>query len=218
MESIVISSVCWVPRGKAKEHPKSYINADDYIDDYESGKEDGKEQEDHESGITCTSKNKNNNREHQKERKGEAGDLDMHKYDDDDFTPGDQFFSEDLKSLVEGEVHARVDDSEEEENKIHSTDLILLCASAEADTSNLEIYIYDAENESFFVHHDFVIGNYPLCLEWLNECAHPDKKNLVAVGSFEPLIHIWDLDVLNKLDAVVSLGLENQKHSENEKK
>jgi periodic tryptophan protein 1 len=60
-------------------------------------------------------------------------------------------------------------DSEEEKEDftIRKTDSIIVAATADNDHSNLEVYIYEHEKSNLFVHHEIILGAYPLCLEWL---------------------------------------------------
>jgi periodic tryptophan protein 1 len=47
--------------------------------------------------------------------------------------------------------------------------------------------------------------------------ASKNKGNLVAVGSFEAGIEIWDLDVVGTLEPVVVLGGEETKKKKSKK-
>ncbi|KAG1905067.1 uncharacterized protein F5891DRAFT_1275417 [Suillus fuscotomentosus] len=38
----------------------------------------------------------------------------------------------------------------------------------EDDVSQLEIYVYDESQDNLYVHHDLMLPNFPLCLEWLD--------------------------------------------------
>lgn len=60
-------------------------------------------------------------------------------------------------------------DSEEEKEDytIRKTDSIIVAATAENDHSNLEVYIYEHEHGNLYVHHEIILGSYPLCIEWL---------------------------------------------------
>lgn len=62
-------------------------------------------------------------------------------------------------------------DSEEEKDDqiIRKTDSLIVAATAENDHSNLEVYIYDHKTSDLYVHHEIMLGAYPLCLEWLPE-------------------------------------------------
>jgi len=61
--------------------------------------------------------------------------------------------------------------SESSEDKddynIRKTDSLIVTATANDDHSNLEVYIYDHKNGDLYVHHEIILGSYPLCLEWL---------------------------------------------------
>jgi periodic tryptophan protein 1 len=61
------------------------------------------------------------------------------------------------------------EESEEEKDDytIRKTDSIIVAATAENDHSNLEVYIYEHENANLYVHHEIILGSYPLCIEWL---------------------------------------------------
>eukprot|EP01117_Protostelium_nocturnum_P008762 TRINITY_DN3140_c0_g2_i1.p1 TRINITY_DN3140_c0_g2~~TRINITY_DN3140_c0_g2_i1.p1 ORF type:complete len:320 (-),score=88.99 TRINITY_DN3140_c0_g2_i1:37-996(-) len=62
-------------------------------------------------------------------------------------------------------------------------------------------------------------GGGPLCVEWMgyhSKNAGEDGQhlgNLAAVGTFEPEIEIWDMDVINAFEPVATLGGEGLKES-----
>ena len=58
-------------------------------------------------------------------------------------------------------------EGEKEDYTIRRTDSLIVTATAENDHSNLEVYIYEHEKSNLFVHHEIILGAYPLCLEWL---------------------------------------------------
>lgn len=86
------------------------------------------------------------------------------------------------------------DSSEEKDDyNIRKSDSLIVTATADDDHSNLEVYVYDHKNGDLYVHHELILGSYPLCLEWLKVW---DKKqtNHIIVGTFLPEIEIWNLD------------------------
>lgn len=97
-------------------------------------------------------------------------------------------------------------DSEEEKEDytIRKTDSIIVAATAESDHSNLEVYIYEHEKANLYVHHEIILGAYPLCLEWMPKWQGK-KANMIAVGTFLPEIEIWNLDS-ESCDPVTILG------------
>lgn len=97
-------------------------------------------------------------------------------------------------------------DSEEEKEDytIRKTDSLIVAATAESDHSNLEVYIYEHEKSNLYVHHEIILGAYPLCIEWLPKWQGT-KGNMIAVGTFLPEIEIWNLDS-ESCDPVTILG------------
>ena len=72
------------------------------------------------------------------------------------------------------------------------------------DFASLEIHVYEEKSGNLYVHHDLPLPTYPLCL------AHGGNGavggNYVAVGTFDPAIEIWNLDVLDVLEPTFVLG------------
>ena len=106
------------------------------------------------------------------------------------------------------------DDEEIEDMTIKDSDLIVLTARNEDDVSHLEVWVYETkENVSedtegnMYVHHDIMLPAFPLCLSWLD--CNPKgegKGNYIAVGTMQPEIEIWDLDVVDSVEPVSVLG------------
>lgn len=110
------------------------------------------------------------------------------------------------------------DSSDEEETakdlEINPTDSLIVVANTVEEVSYLEVYLYDEGNDNLYVHHDLMIPSFPLCTEWL-DCSVSDGSNFVAVGTFDPEIEIWNLDVLDTPVPETILGLNSQdKHSD----
>lgn len=150
--------------------------------------------------------------------------LDMDHYDDED-EEGVEIFgngglgaayyatNEDDPYLVD-----KADDEEDEieDMTIKDSDLIVLTARNEDDVSHLEVWVYETEetvsddpeeSTNMYVHHDIMLPAFPLCLSWLD--CNPNgegKGNYVAVGTMQPEIEIWDLDVVDSVEPVSVLG------------
>jgi periodic tryptophan protein 1 len=45
------------------------------------------------------------------------------------------------------------------------------------DVAQLEIYLYEHEEENIYVHHDIMLPAAPLCLEWLDFNCEQGKAN-----------------------------------------
>eukprot|EP01134_Creolimax_fragrantissima_P004176 CFRG4176T1 len=101
-----------------------------------------------------------------------------------------------------------IDDEEIEDFTIKPTDNLILVGQTEEEHSRIEAYVYEEGDNNLFVHHDILIGGFPLCMEWLDfDPADPDTKgNFLAVGTMLPQIEVWDLDVVDAVEAVCVLG------------
>jgi periodic tryptophan protein 1 len=73
----------------------------------------------------------------------------------------------------------------------------------------LEMQVFDSVEQNLYVHHDFPLPDLALCLEWLSfdpRGADYGKGSFVAVGTIEPTIEIWNLDVIDVLEPTLVLG------------
>ncbi|XP_021926363.1 periodic tryptophan protein 1 homolog isoform X2 [Zootermopsis nevadensis] len=110
------------------------------------------------------------------------------------------------------------DDSEKEDDVINPKDNLILVGHVEGDASILEVYVYNEEEGSLYVHHDLLLPAFPLCIEWLSHDPGEGKPgNLCAVGSMSPVIDVWDVDIVNCLEPVFRLGRRANKRKETAK-
>lgn len=166
--------------------------------------------------------------------------LNMDKYDDDDEDNeenDDEYNDEDdndddngFAVLPEGDgAFAFEEDSEDEDaedDEIRPTDSLLAVAMTEDEYSHLEIQLF-TEDGTLYVHHDITLPDFPLCLAWLDCPPYQNESgvqsnvgNFMAVGTFNPAIEIWNLDVLDPLEPTATLGGEApvKKNKGNKKK
>ncbi|EYU20577.1 hypothetical protein ABFS82_08G084500 [Erythranthe guttata] len=154
--------------------------------------------------------------------------LDMDKYDEEE--DGVELFGSGLANLYypSNDVDPYLkdkdeDDSEEEEDiTIKPEDAVIVCARNEDDVSHLEVWILEDPTDgdsNMYVHHDIVIPAFPLCTAWL-DCPlnGGDKGNFIAVGSMEPTIEIWDLDIMDEVQPTATLGGIIEKKKKGKKK
>ncbi|XP_065851279.1 uncharacterized protein [Euphorbia lathyris] len=159
--------------------------------------------------------------------------LDMDNYDDED--DGIQLFSKGLGDLYYASNDADPylkdkdddddDDSEElEDLTIKPKDAVIVCARNEDELSHLEVWIFEESvdgNSNKYVHHDIVLSAFPLCTAWLDcPLKGGETGNFIAVGSMEPSIEIWDLDIVDEVQPTVVLGgiVEKKKKKKKTKK
>ena len=109
------------------------------------------------------------------------------------------------------------DDDEEEEPDdmtMRDTDLVILAARTDEDVSHLEVWVYEEagvtgnEETNLYVHHDVLLPAFPLCVAWMN-CSPKsgtEEVNCAAIGTMYPGIEIWDLDCVDAVEPVTTLG------------
>ncbi|KAK0367225.1 rRNA-processing protein [Friedmanniomyces endolithicus] len=101
------------------------------------------------------------------------------------------------------------DDEEREELQVLPTDNMVLAARIEDEVAHLEVYVYeDDADANLYVHHDVMLPAIPLCVEWLD--IRPNKGseqgNFAAVGTMDPDIELWDLDLVDCMFPTAILG------------
>lgn len=79
--------------------------------------------------------------------------------------------------------------------------------------SYLEVWVYQEADSTgdvpnIYVHHDLLLPAFPLSLAWVGceELGVAPGRNFAAVGTSEPGIEIWDLDVADAVEPVLTLG------------
>nr|CAD7397825.1 unnamed protein product [Timema poppensis] len=141
-------------------------------------------------------------------------------YDEDNDNPNSIFgignmtvFASNHKDPYVTIADSEDEDSEEEDDVIKPDDNLIVVGHVDGDASILEVYVFNEEEGSLYVHHDVMLPSIPLCLEWLSkDLGSKTESNLVAVGSMDPIIGIWDLDLVNCLEPVFELGQKRVKN------
>jgi periodic tryptophan protein 1 len=87
---------------------------------------------------------------------------------------------------------------------IKPTDLMVVCAYNEDDVNSLQVNLLEETEDgdlNMFVHHEVPLADFPLCTAWMDfNLKGGDKGNFVAVGTMDPAIEIWDLDIVMFLE------------------
>ncbi|XP_047335598.1 uncharacterized WD repeat-containing protein C17D11.16-like isoform X2 [Impatiens glandulifera] len=155
--------------------------------------------------------------------------LDMEHYDDeDDDDAGFDMFSKGFSNLyypsneMDPNLKENIDDDSEEEDDIiiKPDDVVIVCARNEDEVSHLEIWILEEidGDSNMYVHHDIIIPAFPLCTAWMDcPIKGGERGNFVAVGSMEPSIEIWDLDIMDEVQPTIVLGGISEKKKKGKK-
>jgi periodic tryptophan protein 1 len=118
------------------------------------------------------------------------------------------------------------DVSDDEDAVVLPTDAVIVTGRTEDEESVLEVQIFEEATSTIYVHHDVALPAFPLCMTWLNRgpqlpaamdgmdaaaaaaAAAPavGAGSFLAVGTFQPEIEIWNLDVMDALEPVATLG------------
>ena len=101
------------------------------------------------------------------------------------------------------------DASDLEDTNLRPDDAMVVVAKTEEDFASLEVHVYEPKTGNLFVHHDIPLPSFPLCLAHGDVNPEGGAGNYVAVGTFNPGIEIWNLDVLSALEPVCILGGED---------
>ncbi|KEY72558.1 hypothetical protein S7711_05629 [Stachybotrys chartarum IBT 7711] len=114
-------------------------------------------------------------------------------------------------------------EEDEEDLQILATDNLILSAKVEDEMAHLEVYVYEDEADNLYVHHDIMLPAIPLSVEWIDVPVNPKEENkdgrgnFVAIGTMDPDIEIWDLDVIDSMYPNAILG-QGGKAKDGEKK
>eukprot|EP00063_Salmo_salar_P089088 XP_014063923.1 PREDICTED: periodic tryptophan protein 1 homolog [Salmo salar] len=236
-----ITCVGWVKRGVSKETPDKVELSKEELqhiiaeakeqlgervgeeeDEEDEGMASGQEQSDEAEAVQGQEPEQDEN-EAGREEADELAKYGLDRYDEEDSVTanlGDSLAGLTVFSTNEEDPYITIKDTdqyEREDFQIKPNDNLIISGRAEKDCCNLEIHVYNAEEESLYVHHDILLPAYPLCVEWLNFDPSPEGTgNYAAVGNMTPQIDVWDLDVVDCLEPAFTLG--SKKASKKKKK
>jgi len=229
--SLLISSVCWVKKGKLAAIPRMALEEDEGA----ATSADLARMAASVLGVSVDSGNNNDDEMMDDDTKKEEPEMNeedekivkefhMENYDDEELRPALT-----MKPFYENQAddpymkHDGEDDDdmdfEAEESAVLEDDLFLLAATTEPEDnfSHLDAHIYEERDRNLFCHHDYLLPAFPLSLAYIetnlpsSAASRPGAitvphKNLVAVGTMETAIELWDLDILDSIECVATLG------------
>ena len=134
--------------------------------------------------------------------------------------------NDDADPYITMEGGAEEEDEEREELQILATDNLVLAGRIEDEVAHLEVYVYEDEADNIYVHHDIMLPAIPLAVEWLDlpvgkaGAGSDAKGNFVAVGTMDPDIELWNLDMVDSMypDAILGQGSEDAASGDKPKK
>jgi len=237
----MITCLGWVRRGAAKAVPdKVALSKEELQDIIEEAKEKLREKEEAEQEARNeegkSSEEVNQTKAGSSATKTKVGDdddddeddiadlYDLAHYDSDEDVEGELMSGAGMAGVTyyasnEDDPYVTLknpdDDKEEEDFNIKPDDNLIVVGHVDQDFSTLEISVYNEEEGSQYVHHDILLEAFPLAIEWLDFDPEDTNRpgNFVAVGTMEPYIDIWDVDLVDTLEPVISLGRRKKKKS-----
>lgn len=126
------------------------------------------------------------------------------------------------------DAELELEKEEEEEMLLQPSDNLILVGRGDEELSQLEVYVYNFETDDLYVHRDILLPSLPICIEPINyNWENNGLRNFCAVGTFEPHIEIWNLDVVDAMypfrilgepsDAAVPMKLKKNKNKKKSK-
>ena len=228
----MIPSLCWIARGVAAEEPHVLKLDSDEINHLIERTKQNLEIVENTNGDESDEEKKEDGSTHEKADIDDDDEFNMAEYDNEEEMDGQRIFGAGLSGVT---YYANPSDDpyitlpqlaeEEEGYEIKPTDNLICCAKLDGDMSNIEIHLWNADEQDFYVHHDILIDKFPLCVEWLSFDAGDQDEiegdrtpgNYIALGCMSPQIEIWDIDIIDTSEPVAVLG-ERLKHSKKKPK
>ncbi|ONK81248.1 uncharacterized protein A4U43_C01F26960 [Asparagus officinalis] len=235
----MIAAVCWVPKGVAKIVPEEATEPDSNEEIEEANEASEEEKDEGEMDVDGSEEGDEVARalaavEGLGKSKGNKSSTDvndiasrlnelMSGYDNEDDVPdciaagvGNLYYpSNDMDPYLQDK-----DDDEDEEIDdmvIKPTDAVIVsaCTDEEDEYSYLQVSIYEESEDgesNMFTHQEKILSAFPLCTAWLDfKPGSEDKGNFIAVGTMEPAIEIWDLDLIKEENPSMALGGRSEK-------
>lgn len=97
------------------------------------------------------------------------------------------------------------DEEEEEELTIKPSDNLIVAGHVSKSESSIEVYVYDNDQNHFYLHHDIIQADFPCCVRWIGH-VRGQSRNVAAAGYMNPDIYLWDLDVVDVLEPMETLS------------
>mmetsp|Transcript_33582 Transcript_33582/g.54409 ORF Transcript_33582/g.54409 Transcript_33582/m.54409 type:complete len:547 (-) Transcript_33582:262-1902(-) len=222
----MISALHWVPKGACAQHPSHYVVTEDDVEKLKDAA--GVDEEEGDTMEALESEHRRSLKREKTHKKLDdvdiadiASEFNLDDYDDEDDEVCLASNAAGLRKLMyydgndkDPYITLKEDDDSDKSDaadmEILPTDCVLLAARTDEDegVSNLDVYIYEEGESNLYVHHDILLPAFPLALAWTDVSLNADtpKGSYVIVGSFQPGIEIWNLDMLDAVEPSAVLG------------
>jgi periodic tryptophan protein 1 len=233
----MISSLAWMPRGKARAVPNKYEPTDEEMeqmrkearllggalppglkdaedDEWEDMSDEDEEEDAAEAKAKAIRKASKAAKVAQNMGDDDLAEYNLDDYDDEQggvigvLGPAglSVFASNDEDPYVT--LPDEEDDSDlDEDNMIRPSDAIILACHTEEDAHTLDVYVYDDNEGTLFVHHDLMLNAFPLCVTWMDTATKDGAVgNFAAIGTMDTEIEVWDLDCIDRMTPAAVLG------------
>jgi periodic tryptophan protein 1 len=208
----MISSLAWMPRGKARAVPNKYEPTDEEMeqmrkearllggalppglkdaddDEWEDMSDEDEEEDAAEAKAKAIRKASKAAKVAQNMGDDDLAEYNLDDYDDEQGGVIGVLGPAGLSVFASNDEDPYVtlpdeeDDSDlDEDNMIRPSDAIILACHTEEDAHTLDVYVYDDSEGTLFVHHDLMLNAFPLCVTWMDTATKDG-----AVGNFAAL-------------------------------
>lgn len=118
-------------------------------------------------------------------------DYNLENYDDEAMDMSGAMSISNLALFTNDDVDNSDNDSDKLDEILKPDDNLVLVGNVKKNECLLEVYVYNGNDQDFFIHHDIILKHPPLCLEWFGTTG-----NFCGLGSMSPMIDVWDLDLM----------------------
>jgi len=125
-----------------------------------------------------------------KKRSKNVEDYDLENYDEEEMDMSGAMSISSL-AVYSKDLNDESDtDSDKLDEILKPDDNLVLVGNVKKSEYSLQVYVYNDNDNDFYIHHDIILKHPPLCLEWFGAMG-----NFCALGSMSPMIDVWDIDL-----------------------
>ncbi|CAI8008118.1 Periodic tryptophan protein 1 homolog [Geodia barretti] len=214
--SSLVPCVCWVPKGASKENPDKVELSQEELQELMmkeaqeqmrgldvSQKKEGEEG----AGVERSVEEEYNLSQYSSDESGGEGEK-MTGAGMGNGLAGLAYFASNDSDPYITLKNPPPEDNEEDDFKILSTENLLIVGRADDEFSSVEVHVFSDDDFHCYCHHEILLTSFPLAMEWMDfDPGEPDKKgSYLVVGMMTPGIEVWDLDLVDGLEPILTLG------------